>query len=276
MPVIDDTAGGLSGPAGVQQRLWSSDPEGWALFSEPHTRPLFEAVLAAADLRPGDRLVDIACGTGLLLRIAADHGAAVSGLDVSAAMLAVAELHLPYADLHLSDLQRLPFADASFDAVTAVNAFQFAADPVAAIAEAARVLAHGGRLVCGMFAEPERSESTAVHLAMSALSPPARDRDHRPYTLAARGQLEGALADSGLAVIAGGEVQCVWAYAGIDDAIRGLIGSAGGVRAVEDAGRTAVVATLTEALRPFTDAASGTISMRNQFRWVAARKEAVV
>ncbi|WP_314504630.1 methyltransferase domain-containing protein [uncultured Microbacterium sp.] len=274
MPVIDHTARVFSEAARVQQRLWSSDSEGWALFSEPHTRPLFEAVLAAAGLAPGDRLLDIACGTGLLLRIAADLGITVSGLDISPSMLAIAQRHVPAGDFHLSDLQKLPFADASFQAATAVNAFQFAVDPVAAIAEAARVLVPGGRLVCGMFAEPELSESTAVHLAMSALSPAARDRDHRPYALAGRGQLDDALSDSGLVLVGDGEVECVWAYQGIDDAIRGLIGSAGGVRAVEDAGRPAVVETLTAALGPFTDARTGRIAMRNQFRWVAAQKDA--
>ena len=67
--------------------------------------------------------------------------------------------------------------------VTGVNAFQFAADPPAALAGAARVVRPGGLVAIGTFAAPERAESTAVHLAMAALSPPRRQADHAPYAL---------------------------------------------------------------------------------------------
>jgi SAM-dependent methyltransferase len=258
----------LSDSALLQQRLWSADPEAWALFSEPHNRPLFDAVLRAAGVTDGTRLLDIACGTGLLLQLAAAEGASVTGVDVSEAMLGVARERLPEADLRLLDLQRLPFSDDSFDAVTGVNAFQFAEDPVAAIAEAARVLRPGGRLAVGMFAEPERSQSTAVHEAMAVLSPPARETDHQPYALSAPGNLEAAFASAGLDVVESGEVECVWAYDRVADAVRGLRGSGGGTRAVEDAGFDAVGAAIEAALIPFTDS-EGHVAMRNTFRYLA-------
>ena len=197
MTVIDDLGGSISESAATQRRLWSADPEGWAAFSEPHTRPLFLAVLDAARAGPGIRLLDLGCGTGLLPALAHGRGADVAGLDVAPALLAVADRLVPEAELHVADLQRLPFADASFDAVTAVNAFQFAADPVAAIGEAARVLKPGGRLGVGLFAEPERAESTVVHHAMSRLSPPARAGDHAPYALSEGDNLAGALGPPG-------------------------------------------------------------------------------
>ncbi len=263
----------LSASALLQQRLWSADPEAWALYSEPHNRPLFEAVLDAAQVATGTDLLDVACGTGLVLQLAVERGATVTGIDVSAAMLGVAKERLPEADLRLIDMQVLPFADDSFDAVTGVNAFQFAADPVAAIVEAARVLRPGGRLAVGMFAEPERSQSTAIHDAMAMLSPPARDGEHQPYALSAPGNLEAVFASAGLTLEGQGqgEVECVWAYDKVDDAVRGLRGSGGGTRAVEDAGAAAVGAAIEQALIPFTDAA-GRVRMVNTFRWVSATK----
>jgi SAM-dependent methyltransferase len=271
MTVIDDLGPAIEQAPATQRRLWSADPEGWALFSEPHTAPLFEAVLAAADAGPGTRLLDLGCGTGMLLRLAQERGAEVVGLDVSPALLEVAARRLPDVELHVADVQRPPFADAVFDAVTAVNVFQFAADPRVAIAEAARVLRPAGRLAIGLFAEPERAESTAIHVRMSALSP-GRAAEHAPYTLSEGDNLPRAIEAAGLTLLDRGEVVCVWAYDRVDDAVRGLMGSAGGTRAVEDAGPEAVRGAIEAAVRPFTDHASGRIAMRNVFRWLVASK----
>jgi SAM-dependent methyltransferase len=262
----------LSDAALLQRRLWSADADGWALFSEPHTTPLFEAVLTAAAVGNGTRLLDIGCGTGLALQLAADRGATVTGVDVSQTMLDVARRRLAFADLRALDMQTLPFEDAAFDVVIGVNAFQFAEDPVEAIAEAARVCAPGGHVVVGMFADPSRAESTAVHLAMTALSPPARESEHAPYALSTSGNLEAAFEAAGLRIESQGEVQCAWTYEKKADAVRGLIGSAGGTRAVEDAGVDAVTAAIEAALVPFTDPATGAIVMHNWFRWVSARQ----
>ena len=124
----------ISAAAEVQRRLWGTDPRAWADLAEAHNQPLFEAVLDAAAVGPGTRLLDVGCGSGLTLVLAAGRGAIPSGLDVSPGLLGIARerLHsagLPGADLRDGDMESLPFADAAFDAVTGVNAFQFAGDP---------------------------------------------------------------------------------------------------------------------------------------------------
>jgi SAM-dependent methyltransferase len=263
------TAGPLSQAAQVQQGLWGSDPEGWAQFAEPHNQPLFAAILDATSTGPDTRLLDVGCGTGLLLALARGRGATVTGLDVTPGLLAVARDRLPAADLWLADIGSLPFGDAEFDVITGVNAVQFAADPPGALAEAARVCRPGGLVAIGTFAGPDRAESTAVHEAMAALSPPRRQADHAPYALT-RDNLAAALAAAGLQELAEGEVECVWRYGRLADAVRGLIGSAGGTRAVQDAGRAPVRAAIEAALGPFTDPSTGVISMHNAMRWVTA------
>ena len=263
----------ISAAAEIQRRHWGTDPEAWAELSEPHNRPLFEAVLDAAGVGEGTRLLDIGCGTAMLLRLAVERGAVPSGIDVTPELLGIARERLPAADLREGDMESLPWDDASFDAVTGVNAFQFAGDPGRALAEAARVLRPGGRLVASLFAAPERSEGTVVHEAMASLSPPAKEAEHAPYSLSEPGRLERELEAHGLPVVAGGEVVCVWAYGSIDDAVRAMAGSGGGARAVADSGLEAVREAISPVLWRFRDPVDGSVSLRNTFRWVSARRD---
>ena len=156
--------------------------------------------------------------------------------------------------------------------MTGVNAFQFAGDPRRALREAARATRPGGRVVASLFAAPERSQGTVVHQAMSALIPPDQTGDHAPYALSAPGRLEAALADAGLHVADNGEVVCCWRYTDLDEAIRALLCSAGGARAVQAAGRDAVRDVLRRALAPFQDPQTGLVTLVNTFRWVSARR----
>jgi SAM-dependent methyltransferase len=262
----------ISAAAEVQRRLWGTDPRAWADLAESHNRPLFEAVLDAAGAGPGARLLDVGCGSGLTLVLAAERGAVPSGVDISPGLLGIARDRLPHADLREADMESLPFGDGAFDAVTGVNAFQFAGDPRRALGEAARVTRPGGRVVASLFEAPERSEGTAAHEAMNALISPERAGDHAPYALSAPGNLEAALRDAGLQATGQGEVVCRWHYASMDEAIRALLCSAGGARAAEAVGPQAVRDALRPALAPFQDAQTGAVTLRNTFRWVAAGK----
>jgi SAM-dependent methyltransferase len=262
----------LSAAAQVQRRLWGTDPRAWADLAEAHNQPLFEAVLDAAKISPGTRLLDVGCGSGLTLVLAKARGARPSGLDISPGLLQVARDRLPDADLRAGDMEFLPFGAAAFDAVTGVNAFQFAGDPRRALREAARVTRPGGRVVASLFAAPERSQGTVVHEAMSALIPPERAADHAPYALSAPGNLEAALADAGLQITGHGEVVCHWRYATMDDAVNALLCSAGGARAIEAVGRDAVRDVLRRTLAQFQDRQAGVVALANTFRWVAARR----
>jgi SAM-dependent methyltransferase len=262
----------LSAAAQVQRRLWGTDPQAWAELAEAHNQPLFEAVLDAAGAGPDTRLLDVGCGSGLTLALAQERGAIPAGLDISTGLLQVARRRLPDADLREGDMEFLPFGDGAFDAVTGVNAFQFAGDPQRALREAARVTRPGGRVVAGLFAAPERSQGTVVHQAMSALIPPERAADHAPYALSAPGNLEAALAEAGLCVTGHGEVVCHWRYASMDDAVKALICSAGGARAIEAAGQDAVRDVLRRSLAQFQDPRTGVVTLVNTFRWVAARR----
>jgi demethylmenaquinone methyltransferase / 2-methoxy-6-polyprenyl-1,4-benzoquinol methylase len=99
-----------------------------------------------AVVRPGDRVLDAACGTGDLAIIAAKAGAKVTGLDFSEAMLERARRKAADVDWIRGDLLALPFEDESFDAATVGFGVRNVADLPRAIEELRRVLRSGGRI----------------------------------------------------------------------------------------------------------------------------------
>lgn len=257
----------------TQRGLWGRRPHDWSELAEPQNVPLFTAALDEAGVRAGTSVLDIGCGSGLALSLADERDARTSGIDISAPLLAVARRRVPDADLREGGLDVLPFADASFDAVLAVNALQFAADPAGALREVHRVLHPGGRLAIGGFAAPETCQSTALHLAMESLVPSGRQQDHAPYALAAPGALETALAGAELTVVVDREQPGDWRYGDLEQALRGVLSSAGGARAIGLVGEDRVRQVLTEALAPFRTP-DGSYVMHNRFRLVVAERAA--
>jgi demethylmenaquinone methyltransferase/2-methoxy-6-polyprenyl-1,4-benzoquinol methylase len=102
--------------------------------------------IASAGLRPGDRVLDLACGSGDLAAEARAAGARVIGLDFSAGMLRAARARQVGCALVRADALALPLPDASVDAVVSGFALRNFVDLAAALAESARVLRPGGRL----------------------------------------------------------------------------------------------------------------------------------
>jgi SAM-dependent methyltransferase len=104
------------------------------------------AILDALQLSAQDRLLEIGCGGGLLLRDALASGAAVTGIDHSEEMVALARQRAPQASVLEASAAALPFDGQSFTAVAMSVVFFFLPDPVAALRECARVLQPRGRL----------------------------------------------------------------------------------------------------------------------------------
>ena len=168
----------LSAAAQVQRRLWGTDPRAWAELAQAHNQPLFEAGDAAKG-GPVNRPLDVGRARprpGPTKKQAPSHRPGCQPRPPQ-----ITGDRLPDADLREGDTEYLPFGDATFDAVTGINAFQFAGDPQKALREAARVTRPGGRVVASLFAAPERSQGTVVHWATNALIPPRQAADHAPY-----------------------------------------------------------------------------------------------
>jgi ubiquinone/menaquinone biosynthesis C-methylase UbiE len=123
-------------------------------------RPLAELMFAHAALQAGDRVLDAACGTGIVTRVAAQrfrHLAHIVGVDLNPGMLDVARSHTPTTGVPVEwqqgDLGALPFAAGSFEVVLCQQGLQFVPDPSATLREMRRVLVPGGRLAFTVFSE---------------------------------------------------------------------------------------------------------------------------
>ncbi|MGZ4389068.1 MAG: class I SAM-dependent methyltransferase [Gaiellaceae bacterium] len=127
------------------------------------------AILDALALGPGDNLLEIGCGGGLLLRDALATGARATGLDHSEEMIELARGRAPAADVVLARAEELPFEDGTFTAVAMSIVFFFLDDPVPVLRECRRVLRPGG------------------HVAVYTTAPELRGTPAAPEPLASRG-----------------------------------------------------------------------------------------
>ena len=99
-------------------------------------------------------MLEVGCGTGVFLRLAASRGARASGLDASVALVELARARVPEADVRVGEMQALPYASDSFDVVVGFNAFFFAADMVEALREAGRVANPGAPVAIQVWGAP--------------------------------------------------------------------------------------------------------------------------
>ncbi|WFE39594.1 class I SAM-dependent methyltransferase [Micromonospora sp. WMMD998] len=167
----------------------------------------FNDMLLAA-VAPGDRVLDVGCGTGQLTRLAAGRsvtGAAL-GVDLSAPMLAAARAAavaeaVSNVDFLRADAQAHPFTPGGVDVVLSRFGVMFFADPVAAFANLARALRPGGRLAFVCLDDWRRGDLGAALAPVAALPQPAGDgpaSDGGPMSLADPAVTRAVLTDAGL------------------------------------------------------------------------------
>jgi len=105
-------------------------------------RGKYDVVLA--NIPNADRILDVGCGTGMLLGPLGERARLVVGVDMSVKMLRAAKKRAPSAFLVLADADHLPFADGSFDVTVSVSLLQNMPDPSKTVREVARVLQPNG------------------------------------------------------------------------------------------------------------------------------------
>ncbi len=152
------------------------------VLSLGQTRRWRRAVAAAVDAQPGERILDLAAGTGSSSEPFDVAGAEVVPCDFSLGMLSVGKRRQPRLAFTAGDALQLPFAVATFDAVTISFGLRNVADPDAALAELLRVTRPGGRLVVCEFSHPTWSpfRTLYVEYLMRALPPTARAVSSNP------------------------------------------------------------------------------------------------
>jgi ubiquinone/menaquinone biosynthesis C-methylase UbiE len=173
------------------------------MYEQNLVGPLFrlwvEPTLDAVGLGPGERVLDVACGTGVVARLARERVGSrgkVVGIDLSPAMLAVARAVGPGVDWREGDVAALPLEDGErFDVVICQQGLQFFSDRLAALREMHRALGAGGRVAVSTW-RPDEEIPLCIDLRRVAERHvgPIVDRRH---TLGESGPLEALLEEAG-------------------------------------------------------------------------------
>jgi ubiquinone/menaquinone biosynthesis C-methylase UbiE len=225
--------------------------------------PWAPLVVALADPRPGERVLDVACGTGVVARLAAQRVGStgkVTGLDLNPRMLALAASILPPDPAASAQIvwqeasaTSMPLPDAAFDVVFCQLGLQFFPDRPAAVREMYRVLVSGGRLGIMVWQRIDDSPGFAALAAALArhVSTEAAGIMRAPFALAEAEPLHALLAAEGFRDIAirsvAGSVRFPSVSQFVQDYVRGSPLS-GHVANVSDATRTALVGEMSSAL----------------------------
>lgn len=180
---------------------------------EARNAEMLALLLAAAQAQPGERVLDIGCGTGVTTAPyarAVGPAGHVTGADISRPMLdgarrRVDEQGLGNVELLLADAQVHPFPPASFDLLTSRLGVMFFADPVAAFRNLIGALKPGGRLCMAVWAPIAENTHWKIpfEIAVRHLGPPAPRPPHAPgpHAFGDRAYLRGILEAAGFADI---------------------------------------------------------------------------
>src|SRR3984957_16977467 len=171
----------MRGIQGIQMDQFESfkaaQKQGWAHFAplEAITTPCAARLVKWAGVRSGQRVLDVACGTGVVSVTAARLGAKVTGLDLTPELLERARHNSKVANVEVEwregDAEKLPFDDGAFDVVLSQFGHIFAPRPNLAIAEMLRVLKPGGTVAFSTW-PPDQLIGRMFSLTASYMPPP--------------------------------------------------------------------------------------------------------
>lgn len=237
---------------------WVGVDEGWgrkavdfATLSEPANCREYVALHQQLAVGGGDRLLDMACGSGLALELARARGATCAGIDASARLIAIARDRNPESDVRVGDMNRLPWDDDGFDVVTSFRGI-WGTTPNA-INEAGRVLRPGGRLGITVWGHLKASPGAWVLSPFRLAAPPKVENQAAMVSLGRPGAGEQALTAGGFEDVRRVEVPFAWEFADPDSYARALAATGPAYEAIQHVGEAefhrAAVEVATERVR---------------------------
>jgi ubiquinone/menaquinone biosynthesis C-methylase UbiE len=196
-------------------------PDLYSRHTGRYSDELARAVVAAASLAPGQRVLDVGCGPGALTRaVAAVVGAgAVAAIDPDPARVEACRAAVPGADVRVGTAEALPFADGVFDAVVSQLVVNLLDDPAAGVAEMARVARVGGVVAAAVwdFAEGMTLLRAFWEAAEAVVPEAAAWRDEPEALLARPAELARLWRGADLSHVETGEAVVSARYEGFDD-----------------------------------------------------------
>jgi SAM-dependent methyltransferase len=212
---------------------WTGKAKTYDRLTGRATARLVAPLLEAAGVESGTRLLDVACGPGHVAAAAAAMGAKPLGLDAAEGMVAVARARYTEIEFQQADAERLPFGDASFDAVVAGFVVNHLPHPERAVAEFVRVVRPGGRVAVTVWDRPGRMRllgvlGEAVAGTEGVLDPGLPSGGPDPFRFADDAALAALLSGAGLAEAEVRSIAFEQEVANTDELWEGLL--AGSVR----------------------------------------------
>jgi SAM-dependent methyltransferase len=258
-----------SGSAERWGPLWGARPRDWA-ENEDKQVPTYEEAIRRVGVAPGQRVLDIGCGTGVFLRLVADRGAHPFGLDASDALVEIAHQRAPEADVRVGEMELLPYDDDSFDLVTGFNSFFFAADLVAALREAGRVAKPGAPVLIQVWGPPERCDLEAVKQVARRYAPAPPPDAAPPPKLSEPGVLEGLADEADLTPEERFDMKYAFEYQDEETLGRLLMAPMGLAKLAGPEREDALKREIVDTLAPYR-APDGSYRLNNEFHYLVAR-----
>ncbi|MCB0969242.1 MAG: class I SAM-dependent methyltransferase [Ilumatobacter sp.] len=248
---------------------WGRRALDWACLFEHYAIDVIVAMFDRLELQPGSELLDVACGSGLAMRMADGLGASVAGIDAAESLIEIARARTPEGDIRVGDMFDLPWDDASFDAVTAVNGVWGGCE--AALAEAFRVLRPGGRIGISFWGHGHLDLRPCFQ-AFAEHAPPEHVAGmKRTNGIARPGVAESMLESVGFEVVERGGRMSTLEWPDADTAWRAMASVGPAVPALERVGPDVLRPIVMERLDALRDA-QGIYRFRNDHQFVIARR----
>ncbi|MEO6586550.1 MAG: methyltransferase domain-containing protein [Knoellia sp.] len=237
---IFEAVGAPDGPP-VPAPQWTLVDEGWgreavafATLSEPSNCREYVALHQLLGVQVGQSVLDVACGSGLAVELAAARGAVVAGLDASTRLLDIARDRVPGADLRVGDMHALPWAEGSFDVITSFRGI-WGTTPDA-MAEVRRVLRPGGRVGLTVWGHIKASPGA---LALEPFTLAASEKVANQAAMVSLGRPgagEKLLAAWGFQDVQRHEIPFAWEFADPDHYARALASTGPAYEAIQAVG----------------------------------------
>lgn len=227
-----------------ETQAWRIVDEGWgraaadfATLSEPANCREYVALHHQLRVDEGDRLLDVACGSGLAIELAALQGAVCAGIDASARLVAVARDRSPDADIRVGDMHRLPWDAGSFDVVTSFRGVWGTTPDV--VTEIHRVLAPGGRLGLTVWGHIKASPGAWALAPFRLADPPTVANQAAMVALGRPGAGEELLTAAGYVDIRRLDIPFAWEFADPPTYARALASTGPAYEAIRTVGEEA-------------------------------------
>ncbi len=249
---------------------WGSRAVDWSCLYEHYSLDMLVALLPRLGVGPGTSLLDVACGSGLAVRVADGMGADVAGIDASAELVAVARDRAPTSDLRVGSMFELPWTDDQFDAVLSVNGIWGGCGE--ALDEIHRVLRPGGLVAISFWGEGPPLDIREAFKVFAFYAPEQHlDSMRRLNDISAPGVAEQMLELSGFSVLERGARISTMEWPDAETAWRAISSVGPAVPAFRSNDSTILRGALLEALEPCRDS-RGVYRTRSDHQFVMAKK----